>query len=142
MNAKTIQQLEDELKTIDAVITREKQDEARGSTRFSRLPGLYAERDRLAAAIQMAREPQDAALALAKEIVNLRTHDPIVLARFLRSRPSNNAPHIELAATCRQVITDHWKPTSQKAGEAKFNLLEKLDSVLLQRINQEGADHE
>ena len=86
---KTIEQLEDELRGIESVIERERRAEQTTYTRrtaFSRLPGLYSEREQLKAAIALAREPQDAALALAKDIINLRTHDTIVLARFLRER--------------------------------------------------------
>lgn len=81
---KTIPQLEDELQTIDSVIASERKDEQRGGTRFSRIPGLLAERDQLVHAIQLAREPQDQALVMAQAIVALRTHDPIAIARYIR----------------------------------------------------------
>lgn len=84
----TIAQLEDQLQTLDSAIASERADEQRGTTRFSRIPGLMAERDQVVAAIQMAREPKDQALELAKAIVELRTHDPIMIARLLRERVS------------------------------------------------------
>lgn len=82
----TIAQLEDQLQTLDSAIASERADEQRGTTRFSRIPGLLAERDQVVAAIQMAREPKDLALELAQAIVALRTHDPIMIARLLRER--------------------------------------------------------
>lgn len=150
---KTIAQLEDELQTIDAVIARERESEQRSSrTAWSRVPGLLAERDQVVAKIQLAREPQDQALQLAKAIVALRSHDTISIAHLLREALAAEAADrrlacAEIAGACRQTITEHWKPTSQKAGDAKFALLEKLDGVLLQRVGepaiaQEGADHE
>ena len=81
----SIEKLQDELLTINSSIQRELEAEKRGSTRFSRLPGLYAEKSRIERQLAILQEPQDDALAIAKKIVDGNIgHDVIAIARAVR----------------------------------------------------------
>ena len=111
----TIAQLEDELCTVDTVIARERAAEQKTSrTAWSRVPGLLAERDKIVHAIQMAKEPKDRALELAKAVAALHAHDPIMIARLLRDQ----AP--ELAGGCSMTTTITF--TQQSLAEALNNV--------------------
>lgn len=93
----SIEKLQDELLTINSSIQRELEAEKRGSTRFSRLPGLYAEKSRIERQLAILQEPQDDALAIAKRIVDGNIgHDVIAIARAVREawqRAQGAVPH-------------------------------------------------
>lgn len=98
----SIEKLQDELLTINSSIQRELEAEKRGSTRFSRLPGLYAEKSRIERQLAILQEPQDDALAIAKKIVDGNIgHDVIAIARAVREavreagqRAQGAVPHL------------------------------------------------
>lgn len=97
MSNTELARLQDELQTINSAIQREEEAEKRGSTRFSRLPGLYAEKSRIERQLAILQEPQDDALALAKRIVDGNIgHDVIAIARAVREdwqRAQGAVPH-------------------------------------------------
>lgn len=87
--------LADQLAGVEAAIQREQEAEQRGTTRYSRLPGLYAERDRLKYQIALDAEPRDRAYALAAEISTLPNSDRLAVAARLRALD----PYLAVAAT-------------------------------------------
>ena len=89
--------LADQLAGVEAAIQREQEAEQRGTTRYSRLPGLYAERDRLKYQIALDAEPRDRAYALAAEISTLPNSDRLAVAARLRALD----PY--LAVTCESL---------------------------------------
>lgn len=76
--------LESELKSVEAAIETEKKAERFGSTRFSRLPGLLAERDAILQLIERAKEPDDLALHIAKLVVAVSPMSVVNVARLIR----------------------------------------------------------
>lgn len=144
---KTIPQLEDELQTIDSVIARERKDEQRGTTRFSRIPGLLAERDQLVHAIQLAREPQDQALEMAQAIIAMRTHDPIAIARYIRdSLAAERADALERMQHLQAEYDVAWREARQlvevraelerlRAAPVGWRIEDAGDSVKITRLS-------
>ena len=81
----TLEQLEAELRSVESCIESQREAEKRGTSRFSRIPGLIGEQDRLTREIALMKEPQDLALALAHKLARLRLQDVVSVAQCLRA---------------------------------------------------------
>ena len=103
----SIEKLQDELLTINSSIQCELEAEKRGSTRFSRLPGLYAEKSRIERQLAILQEPQDDALALAKRIVDGNIgHDVIAIARAVREAVQRAQGAVPDVSAMARVLSD------------------------------------
>lgn len=87
--------LQDDLESIRAALKCEREAEARGTTRYSRVPGLLAEEQRLLHAIELEQAPRDGAFELAGMLAQHRHHSIPVLAQIIREFLSPLASAVE-----------------------------------------------
>lgn len=133
-------EIQEALDTVEAVILREQEAEQRGTTRFSRLPGLYAERDRLKYEIALENEPRDRAYALAAEISSLPNSDRLAVAARLRAAE----PYLSVTAPGVQTFTrydaEHHAPETRYVlaaeHEAAVSRLAGKRAALVQRFRE------
>lgn len=120
-------EIQEALDTVEAVVLREQEAEQRGTTRFSRLPGLYAERDRLNRQLSLAREPRDRAFALAAEISTLPNSDRLAVAARLRAAE----PYLSVTAPGVQTFTRY--DAEHHAPETRYVLAAEHEAAIAQQ---------
>ncbi len=125
-------EIQEALDTIEAVILREQEAEQRGSTRFSRLPGLYAERDLLNLQLSLAREPRDRAFALAAEISTLPNSDRLVVAARLRAAE----PYLSVITPRAQTFTRY--DAEHHAPETRYVLAAEHEAAVAQPATEQA----
>ena len=96
--------LDREIGNLEAAYAREKADEERNGSRYSRIPGLLAEIDNLKRRRAIAAEPRDIAFAIAERIAAENVgHDRIAIARIAREVLAGSRVHLNPASVLPPV---------------------------------------
>lgn len=122
--------LQDDLESIRAALKREREAEARGTTRYSRVPGLLAEEQRLLHAIELEQAPRDGAFELAAMLSQHRHHSVPVLAQIIREFLSPLASAVEFY---QQAYSQPNDCTVARA-DASLSLAEAAERVVSGRF--------